>query len=178
VPNFFILTGTPGTGKTSALKALQNRGFAGVEEPTRQILTEQLAIDGPGLPAKNPLLFIEMMLSHSIAEYEATKSAKGLTYFDRGIPDLIAYAIRFGVEPKQFEEAAQKYFYNQTVFIFPPWKEIFVNDSERKLTFEMSLEFHQLIVETYQRLNFCLVEVPFKPIGMRADFIIQRAQNT
>ena len=156
---------------------MRNLGFLGVSESAREVLSSQIAIDGPALPAKDPLLFIQSMLSLTLEEYEKAKSTKGPVYWDRGLPDLIAYAIRFGVDPTEFEEVARRFSFNKAVFIFPPWKKIFVNDNERRLSFDMSLQFHELVADTYSRLNFNLIEVPLVSPETRAQFIADRSKK-
>lgn len=175
--NYFVLTGTPGTGKTTLLQHLRTQGFHGNDEVTREVLSHQLEIDGPGLPSKNPLLFVQMMLERSIEQFESSRAHKGPVFFDRGIPDLVAYAIRFGVDASHFEAMSRHYGYNQTVFICEPWKEIFVNDNERKITFEKSVEFHDLICETYKRLDFKLIKVPKLTPTERVNFILQQVSS-
>jgi predicted ATPase len=175
--NFFILTGTPGTGKTTLLHQLRADGHACVDETAREVLAHQKAIDGPGLPSKSPLRFVQLMLERSIENFEKAKEAIGPVIFDRAVPDLIAYADRFEVETSEFKKAAQEYLYNQTVFVFSPWKEIFVNDSERKITFEKSLEFHEAILKAYRNLNYKLIEVPFDTVEVRKKFVLQHIDN-
>ncbi len=174
--SYYILAGSSGTEKTTALEQLRNDGFNCVEEAPRSILTEQLLIQGPGLPSNNPLLFIQMMMDRNINGFERSKPNIGPTFFDRGMPDLIHYAIRFNVELVEFEKASKEYLYNKTVFVFPPWKEIFVNDSLRGMTFEKSVEFHELLMKIYQRLNYDLISVPFDTSEARSKFILDRVK--
>jgi predicted ATPase len=56
--NFFVLAGTSGTGKTSVLDDLRSRSYKCADEAARSVLSEQLEIDGPALPIKNPMLFV------------------------------------------------------------------------------------------------------------------------
>ncbi|MNL14718.1 hypothetical protein D3C87_1356740 [compost metagenome] len=53
-----------------------------------------------------------------------------------------------------------KYRYNKTVFILPPWEEIYKIDSERKQDFQLAKETYNMIKDTYERLNYDLIEVP------------------
>lgn len=170
--HYFILTGAPGTGKTTVLKHLRNLGYQGADEVAREVLSHQLSVDGPALPAKSPKLFIQKMLGSAISKYESGKVSGGPVFFDRGIPDLIAYAVRFDVNPEEFIKAAEKYKYNSSVFIFNPWKEIFVNDNERRLTFEMTVQFHESIVQSYKSLGYKMIVVPNKPVESIAEFIL------
>ncbi|HFE7691366.1 TPA: AAA family ATPase, partial [Legionella pneumophila] len=67
---FYILTGAPGSGKTSMLAELAKRGFPVIDEPARRVLAQQRLIDGEGVYDKNPFLFKELMLSRMLYDYE------------------------------------------------------------------------------------------------------------
>ncbi|RUR15281.1 hypothetical protein ELY21_14860 [Legionella sp. km535] len=54
----YLLTGPPGSGKTSILFELSKRGFPIVEEPARRILVQQRHIDGEAVYDRNPFIFI------------------------------------------------------------------------------------------------------------------------
>ena len=168
---YFVLTGTPGTGKTTLIEFLRAHGQHVQTETAREVLAEQKAIDGPGLPSKSPLRFVQMMLERAISKFENSQTLGGPVFFDRGIPDLIAYAERFGVDASEFQQASESYRYSKTVFVLSPWKEIFVNDSERLLTYEASLLFHESLLAAYRRLGYELIEVPFGTLAERADFV-------
>ncbi len=47
--NFFIITGGPGSWKTTILNELKNCGFQTVDEVARQIIKEQLSFDGDAI---------------------------------------------------------------------------------------------------------------------------------
>ena len=172
--NYFIIMGTSGTGKTSLVAQLRDRGYQVHNEVTREILSEQLSIDGPALPSKAPLLFVQKMLDRAIAQHLESQLIEEPVFFDRGIPDIIAYAERFKVEPLGVEEAAEKYLYNRICFLCPPWKEIFVNDPQRGGSFEFYSDFHARLVSVYQRLNFEIIELPLVSVNERVDFILQK----
>ncbi len=93
----YILTGPPGSGKTSILAELSKRGFPIIEEPARRVLEQQRLIDGEGVYDKNPFLFKELMLSRMLYDYESAPKYD-LVFFDRGLPDLIAYSKCFNLD--------------------------------------------------------------------------------
>ena len=47
---FIVLTGGPGSGKTTLIEALRRLGLATAPETGRAIIREQVAIAGPALP--------------------------------------------------------------------------------------------------------------------------------
>lgn len=67
--NAIVMTGAPGSGKTSIMRALAERSYRYIEEPARSIIDEQRSIDGEGVYDKNSRLFIGLMLSRSIYQY-------------------------------------------------------------------------------------------------------------
>lgn len=175
--NYFILAGTSGTGKTTVLKQLHAKGFLCFDEAARLVLEEQLAIQGPARPSNNPSLFVQTMKAQNIKDFMSPKEQKKPVFFDRGLPDLVHYAIRFNIDPKEFEAAAKSHLYNRKVFVFSPWKEIFVNDNVRKMTFEKSIEFHELLMKVYLELNYQLIEVPFGPVEARVEFVLNEVKS-
>ncbi|MCX6118785.1 MAG: AAA family ATPase [Proteobacteria bacterium] len=79
--NYFVITGAPGIGKSSLLNNLRSAGYGGNDEPARKILSEQLVLDGPGLPSKNPQLFIRMMQQESTKLFEQSRLCDGPIFF-------------------------------------------------------------------------------------------------
>lgn len=168
----FVITGTSGTGKTALVNELSALGHRVFDEPTRKILREQLAIDGPALPAKDPTRFLDAMLEYCIDCLAQPDHTDSPCFFDRGIPDLIAYANRFGVDPARYVCAASEHTYAPMVFVLPPWERIFVADELRRLTFAEYAKFHELIVTAYANAGYDLLEVPRVPLSLRAAFIL------
>jgi predicted ATPase len=168
----FIITGTSGVGKTTLIKCLENQGYPIVPEPIRIVLQEQVNQEGLALPSKNPSLFLQELFQLCIRQLQATSKHKGVVFFDRGLPDLLAYARRFKVDPLPFELTRYLPHYQPKVFILEPWEDIFVSDEFRGGSFKMYQDFHQLLVSAYTHCKFELVVVPFDSIENRAQFIL------
>jgi putative protein kinase ArgK-like GTPase of G3E family len=49
-PNLFIISGGPGSGKTTVIRELVKLGFPHVPEVARQIIQEQMQVGGTALP--------------------------------------------------------------------------------------------------------------------------------
>jgi len=175
--NYIVLTGAPGSGKTSLLSQLTGEASQFIAEPAREIISEQRKIGGTALPDKDALLFAEKLLSRSIENFESSLKASGIIFFDRGIPDVIAYARWYQLRLEVFEQASLNRKYNSQVFILPPWKEIYVTDEERKMTFEEAVKFHEFLEDAYLKAGYKLVEVPQSSLKIRADFIKNKVLN-
>lgn len=172
--NYIVFSGAPGSGKTSLLKRLSADGSELVPEPARQIIAEQRIVHGNALPDKDPSLFTRELLLRSVEQFDRRRASDGLVYFDRGIPDVIAYARLYDLPLDEIEQACQRHRYNSQVFILPPWEEIYSTDEERKMNFEETVRFHEFLVEAYRRSNYQLIEVPCVSVKSRVDFVLGR----
>jgi predicted ATPase len=171
--NKIVLIGGPGSGKTSVINELQKRGYSCKPEISREV-TLQAKKDGvEQLFLKDPLLFSRLLLEGRIKQYKETEKTKEkIIFFDRGVPDVTAY-LDFVNEtyPQDISDANKLYMYD-IIFHFKPWKSIYTKDNERYESFEESEKIDQFLVNTYKNLGYTIIEVPFKSVIKRADFIL------
>ena len=169
---FFILTGGPGSGKTTLLDALERAGFDRTSDAARGIIQDQTAIDGPAQQSRDPMLFAELILSWEIRSYRAAETLEGIVLFDRGIPDLVGYYSLFNIPlPEHVMKAVETFRYNRRVLVAPPWPEIFTQDRERTQTLDWARRCHQVLIETYPKLGYELVELPRVSVEERVQFV-------
>src|SRR4051812_12024080 len=83
--NYVIISGCSGGGKSTLLTELAARGYRVVAEPGRQVVKEQTAIGGNGLPWVNLEKFLELILSRYLYQFNFQKEADQIIFFDRGI---------------------------------------------------------------------------------------------
>lgn len=169
-----VITGGPGTGKSSVINELVSRGFFCLEEISRQITRDARKDGTDQLFLKEPLLFSEKIINARQQQYlQAENSHKPLVFFDRGMPDVLAYMDFIGDKyPSQFNEICLNHSYDE-VFVLAPWKEIFKSDAERYENFDQAVEIHDYLLKTYQKFNYRLMDVPFAPINARVDYILK-----
>jgi predicted ATPase len=167
---FFVITGGPGSGKTSLIAALD--GIHRMPEAGRAIIREEQAAGGSALPWKDPLAFAEKMLVRDSAAWDAARQLEGPVIFDRGIPDVMGYLQWSGIPvPAHLAQAAAERRYNRRVFLSPPWPEIFNQDTERKQSLAQAEATCHVMREVYAGLGYELVELPLVPIAERAAFV-------
>jgi predicted ATPase len=170
---FVVITGGPGSGKSTLIEALKCAGHRGSREVGREIIQAQMAIAGRALPWIDPPLFAEMMLSWEMRSYRREAARPGTVFFDRGMPDVIGYLRLIGLPvPAHMMRAAELFRYHRRVFIAPPWPEIFAPDRERKQTPEEAERTYAAMAETYAGLGYELVELPRAPVAARLAFIL------
>ncbi len=173
-----VITGGPGSGKTSIINNLINRGYNCLEEVSRQVTLKARESGIEQLFLTKPLLFSELLLKERKAQFiEASNFPNKTVFLDRGIPDIIAYLDFIGDNyPALFLEACKNNVYDQ-VFILAPWQEIFISDSERYENFDQSIEIHEHLVNTYSKYNYELLDVPFNSIDKRVDYILKNIEK-
>lgn len=169
---FFVITGGPGSGKTTLINALKRAGYGVTEEAGRRIIKEQAETSGDALPWANRERFAAAMLERDIESYKTALAHSGITIFDRGIPDVIGYLNLEGLPvPDRLAGAAQDFRYNRRVFIAPPWPEIFAQDSERRQTLEVAEQTYRAMVKVYGAFDYELTELPRAAIEDRVRFV-------
>lgn len=167
--NYIVISGCSGGGKSTLLTELANRGYSIVWEPGRQIVKEQLAIDGDALPWINIDKFLDLALSRYLFQFNSQKDQQQFVFFDRGIVDAVQLD---ETQSKYFQSAAEKFRYNRLVFLVPPWEEIFAQDSERQHDFEAAKkEFNALLIK-YKNFGYQTILLPKVSVKERADFIL------
>jgi predicted ATPase len=170
---FVVLSGCSGGGKSSLLAELGRRGYAIYEEPGRQVVKEQLLIGGDALPWGNLDLFLELTISRSIHHLVEAARSGTIAFFDRGIIDQVnGYRARGMEIPKHLLGAVEHFRYRETVFVVPPWREIFANDAERRHSFDESVAAYEALVETYKYFGYRPLIVPKADMATRADFVL------
>jgi predicted ATPase len=175
IDRFHVLTGGPGSGKTTLIHALKARGYATAPEAGRTVIREQLAVGGKALPWTDRQLFAERMLTFDLRNYAEALEASGPVFFDRGVPDVVGYLELCNLPvPAAAMDAADTYRYARGVFILPPWPDIFRQDAERKQSFKEAERTYRAMITVYSRLGYDLVGVPQGPIDARADFVLAR----
>lgn len=102
----------------------------------------------------------------------AGSAGSTLTFFDRGIPDIMAYLRAAGLPVNgKYDSLLKEYPYNKMVFLLPPWREIYVQDPARWQTFDEAEGLYLEIKETYRHTGHHLYELPKSSVDERVAFV-------
>jgi len=172
-----VVTGGPGSGKSSVVEAMARRGFRTMPEAGRAIIQDQVTIGGSALPWVDRTMFAELMLGWELRSYREALGSDAPVIMDRGIPDVVGYFTLCDLPvPPHVEVAAKLYPYDKRVFLAPFWDAIFTQDAERKQDRQEAEATGKVMAATYTRLGYQVVELPLVGVEERADFIAYNLQ--
>lgn len=169
-----VITGGPGTGKSTIIDGLIEKGFSCYPEISREVISEAKRKGIDQLFLTEPLLFSQMLLDGRLQQYQSAHQEENpLVFIDRGIPDILAYMHFIGDEyPNHFDQHCHETRYHK-VFVLPPWEEIYESDDERYENFEEARIIYKHLKETYQKYGYSLIEVPKGTVDSRILFILE-----
>jgi predicted ATPase len=171
----FVLTGGPGSGKSTLIEALAAAGVATSPEVGRAVIREQLAAGGRALPWDDQRGFADLMVVREVAAHQAALASGAVTLLDRGVPDVVGFLRVSGLPvPAYIDAAALTCRYNPCVFIAPFWPEIFTSDAERKQSPEVAEATFAVMVDTYRGYGYDLIELPRTSVAERVAFVAGR----
>jgi predicted ATPase len=179
-PKRIVITGGPGTGKSSVIHELELSGFHCYHELIRSMTLEAKKEGDPGSFVTNPLAFVSdpnhfnrQLLEGRLRHFgQASGLNLPVVFYDRGIPDVLAYMDYFRQDyNRDFETACRNNRYDK-VLLLPPWEDIYVSDNERLESFEEALQIHQYLWATYERFGYTPVLIPEGTVRERTTRIL------
>jgi len=156
----FILTGTPGSGKTSILRQLEIDGFSVVEEAASDVIALQQA-QGVAEPWTHPSFLDAIVALQLRRQLRAALEPVKVQFHDRTVVCTAALADYLGFPPSdllrqelervRIEEVFQRkvLFVRNLGFVAPT--------EARRITYEESLRFEAIHERTYHRCGYELI---------------------
>ncbi|MBT8263330.1 MAG: ATP-binding protein [Bacteroidia bacterium] len=169
-----VITGGPGSGKTTLVKKLEGQGFACMHEISRQITKEAKEQGVDQLFLENPLLFSEKLLEGRLEQFKQAEAfQKEILFYDRGMPDVTSYMDYLGIDyPDHYRETCSNYIYD-AVFVLPPWPDIYIQDNERYESYDEAEKIFTHLVKGYTSYNYNVHEVPTGDVAYRIEYILK-----
>ena len=167
-----LLTGCSCGGKSTLLEALDKLGCATVPEPGRRIVAEETAVGGKALPWVDMKAFAQRAIEMAKSDLEAAQQTGSIVFFDRGIIDA-AVALEHLGGKSVTETLGQTRPYAERVFVFPPWKELFAEDAERRHGFDTAVQEYHRINRALSDLGYKIQEMPKMSVQERVDLVLR-----
>jgi len=175
-----IITGAPGSGKTSVTERLKALGSCVINEAATDVIVaeQRKGIADPWAQTG----FREKVATLQMARrIDAEVKPDDTIYFDRSEIDTLTYCLHLGDYPtKQLVERVQEVvdgrFYSTTVFVienlgFCEQNQVRCEDQDEAVVIE------QMLLESYQRLGFKVIKVPPMSVEERVEFIRLKQQS-
>ncbi|OGE88924.1 MAG: hypothetical protein A2760_04170 [Candidatus Doudnabacteria bacterium RIFCSPHIGHO2_01_FULL_50_67] len=168
--NWYVITGGPSSGKTTVLELIEHRGFRVEHEAARIFIEQELKrgltlrqIRADEAAFQRHILQLKNQLEQSLAAAEQI-------FFDRGIPDSLAYYKFLNIRPTPAEQQLIESCRYKKVFLLEPVA--FAADHARTETAEEAAQIHGLLGQVYADLGLNVIAVPLSTPSKRRDFIL------
>jgi predicted ATPase len=169
----YILTGTPGCGKTSIIRSLEVEGYLVVEEAATDIIALRQA-QGIAEPHMHPS-FIDDIINLQKQRQMRTDLASGVQFYDRSPLCTYALSVWLGFPismtlADEMERVAKAQIYKKEVFFIENLG-FCEPTAARKISFEDSLKFEKVHEETYRSLGYECVRIAPQELAARVEQI-------
>jgi predicted ATPase len=169
----YILTGTPGCGKTSIIRSLEVEGYLVVEEAATDIIALRQA-QGIAEPHMHPS-FIDDIINLQKQRQMRTDLASGVQFYDRSPLCTYALSVWLGFPismtlADEMERVAKAQIYQKQVFFIENLG-FCEPTAARKISFEDSLKFEKVHEETYRSLGYECVRIAPQELAARVEQI-------
>jgi predicted ATPase len=168
----YIITGAPGTGKTSIVEELHQRGYACHGEIAREVITEEQEKKSGIHPASDVLAFTKLVVD-KMKNRQHVSATDELCFYDRGLPDSAGYLMLDNIEvPEYLIQEIKNATYQKVVFITPFWEEIYLTDGVRFETADEAKAIAMALRQSYTHFGYNLMEIPKGTVDERVDFVL------
>jgi len=176
-----VITGGPGTGKTTLLEKMKEHDYKVVPEAAREFLS------GKGERRKKILARDQLVMARNIhrIQQEQHKTVTDRHLLDRSPIDPIAYIEADEKKPTRGTLRVAKAYDPEMVFLLAPLKN-YKKDATRKEDETTAKKIHDRIRQVYARLGHKIIDVPdFSAPGMeeteavakRAEFVKRKIEE-
>ena len=169
--NWYVITGGPGSGKTTTVNLLKERGYITTFEHARHYLDTQRLKGKTIEEVRSQQSEFQSGVLDMQIEQENQISPDVLVFLDRAIPDALAYYRFLNLpEDEKLTEALRTVSYKK-VFILDCLP--LVRDYARTEDDAAQKKIHALLLEVYAELGFPIIQVPVLAPKERVDFILK-----
>nr|WP_268821748.1 AAA family ATPase [Octadecabacter dasysiphoniae] len=172
-----MITGCSGGGKSTLLAALAKAGFSTIKEPGRRIISNARSGADHTLPWVDMNAFARAAVEMAHADLKKAEGMTGQVFFDRGLVDA-AVALQSASGASHCTTLGPHRHYAKTVFIAPPWHEIFEQDEDRKHGFAKACDEYDRLVAALDDLGYEPCILPQVSVADRVGFVLETLELT
>jgi predicted ATPase len=170
----YIITGTPGSGKTSIVRWLELDGYHVVEEAATDIIALRQA-QGIAEPHTHPSFIDDITNLQRQRQMQASEVSSTIQFYDRS--PICTYALSTWLEypisivlSNEMERMKEEKIYERQVFFIENLG--FCEPTQaRRISFEDSLRFEKLHEETYRSFGYEIVRIVPQKLSDRVEQI-------
>lgn len=173
--NWYVITGAPCSGKTTTLQAIEAKGYKVIYEAARKVIDEGIAA-GKTLEEirKDELDFQRKVLRLKLS-IEKQQQGRGLTFFERGIPDSYAYYhLRNASSDRELQLLLKQCHYKK---IFLLDRLDYQKDYARTEDDKTAQRLHVLLKRSYKKIHADIITVPVMSIKERVNYILDNLNS-
>jgi predicted ATPase len=170
----FIVTGTPGSGKTAIIRKLEQDGFSVVEEAATDIIALEQA-QGVAELRTHPAFIDSIATLQKQRQVRASSDRFEVQFHDRSVVCTKALAVYLGHPvsgslSRELERIQTETIYQRRVFFVRNLG--FITPSHaRRISFEEALRFERIHEETYRNFGFEIFSVEAGSVAERVAAI-------
>jgi len=167
--NIAVITGGPGSGKTTLCEKLSGDGIRIGRESGRAVLARTWGHD---LRRQSPRLYALEILKLDVENFKMANADCETWLFDRGFPDNAGFLDLMALPvPNELEKACRTYRYAGPIFVAPPWREIYHGDEDRIQDWQEAEATYFAVTAAWERYGYGLVTLPKASVEERALFV-------
>lgn len=170
----YILTGTPGSGKTAILRMLEIAGYSVVEEAATDTIALQQA-QGIPEPWTRPVFIDDITNLQKQRQMQTSELSSGVQFYDRSpictyaLSTYLGYPISISLS-NEIERIRKERIYQQQVLFIENLG--FCEPTQaRRITFEESLRFEKIHEKTYISFGYEIIKVAPQRLSDRVKII-------
>lgn len=159
IPNWYVISGGPSSGKTTLISELAAKGYKTVDEAARFLIEQKLKESKSVEDIQNTDGFQKEVLELQL-QNEKNAPRNETIFFDRAVPDGLAYCRFQKLNVPEYADLNLQNRYKKIFFCeqLPVYK-----DNIRVESDEAAHELSRLIYKTYRDLGYEIIDLPAAP---------------